>query len=217
MDSTEKFREELGQAGLEFAGPIIADGSLHRFRAGDDRSKNSWYVCFAGPPMAGAFGCWKRGVKENWCAREPKQMSQTQWAEVRQHWQDAQRECERKEVERQAKARKTAAWILHRAKAAQAHPYLENKGVKIFGEVAEYHGDLVVPLRDASGELHSLQFIGADGSKKFLSGGRVVGCFFMVAHKPDSPLVICEGYATGASIHEATGHDVICAMNCGNL
>ena len=50
-----------------------------------------------------------------------------------------------------------------------------------------------------------------------MTGGRIAGCFFTLADKPDSPLVICEGYATGASIHEATGYAVVCAMNCGNL
>jgi len=57
----------------------------------------------------------------------------------------------------------------------------------------------------------------ADGSKNFLRGGRVARCFFTLADKADGPLVLCEGYATGASIHEATGYAVLCAMNCGNL
>ncbi len=30
-------------------------------------------------------------------------------------------------------------------------------------------------------------------------------------------MVLCEGYATGASIHESTGLEVLCAMTCGNL
>ena len=67
------------------------------------------------------------------------------------------------------------------------------------------------------GEVHSLQFIGADGGKRFLTGGKIAGCFFTLADDSDSPLVICEGYATGASIREATGYAVVCAMNCGNL
>src|SRR6516164_8706691 len=57
----------------------------------------------------------------------------------------------------------------------------------------------------------------ADGSNNFLRGGRVARCFFTLADKADGPLVLCEGYATGASIHEATGYAVLCAMNCGNL
>ncbi|MGA3182067.1 MAG: toprim domain-containing protein, partial [Verrucomicrobiota bacterium] len=99
------------------------------------------------------------------------------------------------------------------AKAPQGHW----QTTKVFGNVREYRGALALPLLDASGDLHSLQFIGADGAKYFLSGGRITGCFFMLDEKPTGPLVICEGYATGASIHEATGYVTVCAMNCGNL
>ena len=35
--------------------------------------------------------------------------------------------------------------------------------------------------------------------------------------KPQGVLVVCEGFATGASIHEATGHAVAVAFNAGNL
>ena len=56
----ESFRAALATAGLVFAGQIISDGRLHRFRAEGDREKNSWYLLHTGPPAAGAFGCWKR-------------------------------------------------------------------------------------------------------------------------------------------------------------
>jgi len=64
---------------------------------------------------------------------------------------------------------------------------------------------------DYTGPIH------ADGMKKFLGGGRITGTFFSMADKPDGPLVICEGYATGASIFEATGFATVCAIDCGNL
>jgi putative DNA primase/helicase len=65
-------------------------------------------------------------------------------------------------------------------------------------------------------ELHSLQFIGPEGDKRFLSGGRVSGCYLLIG-KPDVTLCIAEGYATGASIHEAAGCAVAVAFNAGNL
>ena len=96
---------------------------------------------------------------------------------------EQRRNASETETERHAKARKTAAWILDRAKPVTTHAYLTAKGVKVFGDVRQYRGALVLPLRDASGELHSLQFIGADGVKRFLSGGRIAGCFFTVARQ----------------------------------
>jgi putative DNA primase/helicase len=38
-----------------------------------------------------------------------------------------------------------------------------------------------------------------------------------VCDNADGPLVIAEGYATAASIHEATGLATVAAISCGNL
>lgn len=76
-------------------------------------------------------------------------------------------------------------------------------------------GRLIVPMRDG-GVIHSLQFIGTDSDKLFLSGGDVKACYFGIG-KPNGTLCIAEGYATGASIHEATGFAVAIAFNAGNL
>ena len=99
-----------------------------------------------------------------------------------------------------------------------SHPYLRAKQVGAHG-VLRHKDLLVVPLRDATGKLWSLQFIGADGQKRFLKGGRKVGCYHGIGKRPapGEPLCVCEGYATGASIHEATGHAAVVAFDAGNL
>jgi hypothetical protein len=61
-----------------------------------------------------------------------------------------------------------------------------------------------------------LQFIGGEGDKRFLTCGRVRGCYFAIG-EPDGSLCIAEGFATAASIHEATGCAVAVAFNAGNL
>ena len=220
MSAFENFRIALCAAGLDFAGEIIADGKLHRFKAAGDRERNSWFVLFpasGNTPAAGAFGCWKRSLKKTWCEKRRESLTDTEWRTIRESWKRAEAKRERAEAERHAKARKVAAWILERAKPVTAHAYLTAKGVKVFGDVREYRGALVLPLRDLDGELHSLQFIGTDGAKRFLTGGQIAGCFIALADKPDGALVICEGYATGASIHEATGFATVAAMNAANL
>jgi putative DNA primase/helicase len=204
----ESFRAEMARHGLQCPGQLAPDGRLHRFKAAEDKARNSWYVLHAGPPLAaGAFGCWRRGISETWCEREPKDMSQADWDATRKRWQEA---------ERQTKARATAQWILNRTAPANSHPYLTRKGVQVRGELRQNAKGLVIPLRDIDGTLHSLQFIDGDGGKRFLPRGRVAGCFFIVADNA-GPLALCEGVATGLSIHAATGYAVVCAMNCGNL
>lgn len=216
--TTESFRADLCEAGLKYAGPIESDGKLHRFKACGDENRNSWFVLFSGSPAAGAYGCWKRGFKKRWRDKNNRDCTAAELETIRRRWEDAERQRELAEATRREQARKTAAFIVQRSKPADdRHPYLLHKGIRVFGDLREYKGALILALRDATGGLHSLQFIGADGSKRFLLGGRVAGCLFGLGPNPVGPLVICEGYATAASIHQATGFAVVCALNCGNL
>ncbi|MEO6422846.1 MAG: toprim domain-containing protein [Candidatus Nitrotoga sp.] len=67
-----------------------------------------------------------------------------------------------------------------------------------------------------NGKITSLQFINAEGEKRFLHGGEK-GYFVIGKIEPGKTACICEGYATGASIYEATGHAVIVAFDAGNM
>ena len=84
-------------------------------------------------------------------------------------------------------------------------------------------GHLVVPLQDIDGQLHSVETIAPDGAKRYLAGGAKRGHFCVVGAEPaplaepTGSLLICEGWATGASLAMATGHTVIAAMDAGNL
>ena len=214
---TEQFRDAIRRAGLGDAGPIYADGRLHRFNTAGDKARNSWYLLHLGPPAAGAFGCWKRGFTEKWWEKSRHDFTESEWRNITESSKRADAERERAEKERQEKARKTAAWILGKAGSPNTNAYLVRKGVQFYGKLRQWRGSLVVPLCDVTGQLHSLQFIGAEGTKRFLRGGRIACCFFTIGDMPDGPLVIVEGYATGASVHEATGFATICAMDCHNL
>ena len=75
---------------------------------------------------------------------------------------------------------------------------------------------LLVPMRDTSGALHSLQTIAPDGSKRFMGGGRVRGCYHSVG-RADGAIVVCEGMATAHSVHAATGLAVAAAFSASNL
>ena len=60
----------------------------------------------------------------------------------------------------------------------------------------------------------SLQTIAPNGAKLFLKGGRKSGLFHLLG-EPGDRIVIAEGFATAASIHEATGLPVV--VDRGNL
>jgi putative DNA primase/helicase len=66
--------------------------------------------------------------------------------------------------------------------------------------------------------LANLQFIQPDGAKRFLKGGRKQGCCWRIGPAQGAgTLCIAEGYATAASIHEATARPVLIAFDAGNL
>lgn len=102
------------------------------------------------------------------------------------------------------------------APAAAAHPYLVHKGIQPHN--ARQSGDLLLIPLYHGGQLVNLQRISLDGAKRFLSGGMVKGCYSPIGRlKPGARLYLCEGWATGATVHEETDAAVACALNAGNL
>ena len=197
---------------------IIADGQIHRVHVeGDARgSKNGWYVLHNDGLASGSFGSWRSGESSTWCARSVQAISEDEHDDNRRRFAEAKQKRDEKNARIKAAARERAAAIWERAKPAVDHIYLTNKGIDAHG--ARRTGNaLVIPLR-IGGELHSLQFVGKDGAKKFLSGGRISGCYFSIGDMVGAAaLCIAEGFATGATIFQATGYPVAVGFNAGNL
>lgn len=80
-------------------------------------------------------------------------------------------------------------------------------------------GTLVIPMRDVTNELLSLQLIFEGGSKKFLKYGQKSGCFHLIGEviSRDTQLGIAEGYATAATLHQIMGMPMAVAFDAGNL
>lgn len=80
------------------------------------------------------------------------------------------------------------------------------------------HGTIAVPMIDQTGQLWNHQFIFPSGKKSFLKFGRKQGCWHVIGQiTPGSPIAFAEGYATGATIHEATSWPCVVTFDCGNL
>lgn len=96
------------------------------------------------------------------------------------------------------------------------HPYLVSKGVKACGIQWQESGNkLLLTVEDMKGTLHGWQSIGPDGEKRFKPNTVKAGNFHRIPGK--GKIIICEGFATGTSIHEATGACVLIAFDAGNL
>ncbi len=218
MSAIDQFQQAIAGAGLPVPDVIHGDGALHRFSTSGKRADQSgWYVLHDdGDIPAGAFGCWRSGMQSSWCSKDSKAMTQAERSALQRRMQAIAQQREADTAQRQQDAATAAAKRWAAALPAPAdHPYLVRKGMQSHGIKVEGEA-LLIPLRDTTGKLHSLQAIGPEGDKRFQPGGRIKGCYFAIG-KPAGVLVIAEGVATGASIHEATGHAVACAMNAGNL
>ena len=215
----DDFRNALARAGLAMRkGDLVADGVLHRYQVEGDKvgSKNGWYVLHANAQPFGAFGSWKTGQSETWSPSTTETMTEPERKALAALIAAAKLARDAEQAAVYTSARKRAHDLWEKAKPADGgHLYLVSKGVPAYG-LKLLRQQLVVPLRDVDGILHSLQFIGADGRKTFLTGGRKRGCYHAIG-RPAAALCICEGYATGATIYQATGNATAVAFDAGNL
>ncbi|QOK90893.1 DUF3631 domain-containing protein [Ralstonia pseudosolanacearum] len=216
----EQFAAAMAEHGLE-PGEVVDDGKLYRFDGPDEKrgKRSAWYVLHADGLPAGSFGDWRTGLSETWCAKSDRAMTEAERQAHRQRIEQAKAEAaaERAKVVEEAAVKCAELWNIA-ANVDGGHAYIERKGIKPAG-AKQLRDALLIPLRDTDGVLHSLQFIQPDGSKRFKTGGAVAGCYCAIGGKPgpDTPLLICEGWATACSLHEATGYPVAAAMNAGNL
>jgi putative DNA primase/helicase len=221
MNAADFFRETLLEAGLQLLSLPVDDGGIHRVSCACKSSgdENGWYRFRAAPVPRGWFGCWRcHPEPRNWSAKSARTLTGD---EQRQLEEEARRlAAEERERQREISG-KVQTFVDKFPEARPDHPYLVRKQVKPYGaKVMDRGGEplLMLPLQDAAGKIWSCQAIFPNGDKLFERGGRIKGCFFVIGQFLNADrLIIAEGFATGASIHEATRIPVLCAMSAGNL
>lgn len=119
-------------------------------------------------------------------------------------------------LELQRKQALKARNIFRRAKECDTHPYLTKKDILSHGCRVDKDNVLIVPLY-FRGSLVSVQYIFADGQKKYLYGARKQGVYGYIGDDVTDIIYICEGFATGATIQEATQKSVFISLDSGNL
>ncbi len=219
------FRDAMAAAGVDPVSiPLTADGGVHRFRGPGDNRENCWYALF---DHGGAFGSWRLGISEKWHNGAGK-LSKEQRRELENQIRAAQTQAEAERKKLQDAAAQKARLLVGRAVTISdpnEHAYLVRKRIQPYGvrllvdRDGEFGGDkLVIPLLD-EGAIVNLQFIKPDGEKRFLSHGRVAGCYCLLENsdKKITKIAIGEGFATVASVCEATGIPGAVAFNAANL
>jgi phage/plasmid primase-like uncharacterized protein len=221
-DATADFAVAMHHAGLRVSGPVEMDGTLRRVPVEGDRKgrKSGTYVGHLDGWPAGYIRNHKTGTEIRWKADRPAQpMTPAERAAFAAEAAVRSAERARERHDTQERAAKMAQRLWAASAPATSHPYLAAKGVQSHGLRQDRHGRLLVPVRGADGRLWGVQRVDVDGSKLFLKGARTEGGHMLIGGKPKpgTPLLVAEGYATGATLHEATGLPVAVAFNAGNF
>ncbi|PIP40024.1 MAG: hypothetical protein COX19_06615 [Desulfobacterales bacterium CG23_combo_of_CG06-09_8_20_14_all_51_8] len=209
--------EKIRDAGISPPEQIINDGSIHRFPSnGDASDKAGYYLLY--PDGGGFFGCWRSGIYQTVKPDGAETWTDQDRAAYRQKIEQAKAEATAQREREQAEAAEKARKIRNSAAPANPeHAYLKKKQIGPHG-ARQTGKTLILSIEDLSGKIVSIQSIDPEGKKKFLPGGKISGGFMVIGGRDFTQGgFICEGYATGASIHEATGKPVIVAFNSGNL
>lgn len=170
------------------------------------------------------FGCMRSGSRENWSSKSQNDMDSSEWqAHIKRREElskQLQEDAEFKASEVAIKAQ--GRWEKARP-ADGSHPYLLTKNVQPYGLRVEGENLLMPCYRfdDEAGSftVSTLQTISPSGEKLFMAGGIKKGSFYEITSKesPKHLLILCEGFATGASIFEATGISTEVCFDAGNL
>lgn len=224
---------QLADAGL------IADrldvGRMRRCKVEGEREKRGWYILHeltldsGEQVLVGSYGIW-RGNDNGAHKIELSQteFSKEQAAALRKRLADDRKRAaaDRKAEAARAAKRAEAVWL--KCSASGEHDYLTRKGIGPHGVKFSPQGALVIPMLDPVGRIHGLQFIlsrkahakriertGRD--KEFWPAGLAKRGHFHLIGMPGPVCLACEGYATGATLHQATGLPVVVAFDAGNL
>lgn len=219
IDAQREFEAELKAHGFKLDEAPIMDGQWHRSPVDGDKSgkQSGTYKGFLDGRPAGVFQNFRDGKGQvTWKA-------EGQWKEPTAEERYDQANKKREKAVAAARAHEdvaafTAKRVAQLAAARDDHAYLVRKGIRSHGLLTDRYGNLVIPLKDVDGKVWSVQRISDDGQKLFSKNGRTRGLFYQIGEDdPSQPHIIVEGYATGATLHEATGRPVKVALNAGNL
>ena len=209
---------------------FIADGSLHRFRTTDDKGgrEAGAYVLHTDNIPSGYVQDWRKQIKATWSMKVENDKRKFN---VKAFNKEAQKRQQQREKELQDKYNKAAELARIHFEALpdssihshdkNFHPYVKAKNIYPWN--ARLNNDtnaLTIPLRDIDGNIKSLQWISADGQKRFYPGATTKGAFCNIYDSgiyEDSVILIGEGFATMSKVYELTHLPCIAAMSAGNL
>ncbi len=218
-DHSGLFLDHLLLSGFKNLGHI-EHGQITRICDADDKGtkKSGWYIYYQNETVSvGVYGSWKNpDEKQVWYSKEEKNLSLNERNEVFGQIKQAQerQQLARRKLNQEA-AENAVKLIADLPLTTEENAYLKRKQVKTCPDLRQKGENLIIPVY-YDGHITSIQTIKPDGEKRFMTGGKTKGGYFVIDGN-DSIVYIAEGYATGASIAEATGNKVYISFSAHNL
>ena len=224
---------QLREAGLQV--DHLVTGKIQRVKVEGDREKRGWYMLHewatadAQILLVGSFGVYRGDDPGTTKVKlTGRKLTDDERAAFRQRLADDRKKAEaaRRAESARAAARAESAW--RRCLPSGECDYLKRKAIGAHGVRFTESGALVVPMMDVAGRVHGLQFIlsrAAHGrriaktgrDKEYWPAGLAKRGHFHLIGMIQRLVLVAEGYATAASLHEATGLPVAVAFDAGNL
>lgn len=224
---------QFADYGLEPEQPLIF-GKLTRCKTSQDKGKekNGWYVVHEHRTeknetlIFGSFGDWRSGESQKIKVKAGR-MSPEEREVMRARQEDAKRKAAEVAANAARRAANRAAGLFKRMPEKGKSAYLDRKQIVGFKvRYAPRTGAVLVPMSNVRHQIVGLQVIfpvkqedtGRDKTY-WPAGMSKEGAFHLIGGHPEpgEPVLICEGYATGASLHMATSMAVAIAFDAGNL
>lgn len=202
----------------------------------NQREKRGWYwlstFSVDGENLIiGAYGIYQGADNGKQTVKLPREKRERLTPEQIQAQKARQREAQKRaEAERKREADRAAEAATKTWKSARTEgdsEYLHRKQITAHGVRFTPTGSVIVPMCDARDSLRGLQFIHPAGHERIATVGsgkefwprglQMSGTWHMIGGAPRGILLIAEGYATGASIFEATGFPVAVVWSANNI
>lgn len=241
MSNYDSVRGQLISAGFILDRPLDTSGKTQRWKVeGAGRERKGWSILHTwtndsgNECLAGSFGIWRgndQGTQK--IVPDKSEASAEEIAAIKKRLADDRKRAAQHRAAEAKRAADRAANVWHKAKGIEPDQdkpadYLVRKGIKPHGVRFSKEGAIIVPMQDGKGGTFGLQFILPSHHERKKKTGRdkeywpagmaKQGHWFQIG----SPLaggicLLAEGYATGATLHEATGLPVAVAFDAGNL
>ena len=237
FDLLDDVLKQLQDYGLRPATPLVV-GKRVRCEAENDKApeRTGWYVIYEHLTSdhrtiyCGAYGDWRQGEKGSWQRIKPKggRLSAEDREVMKKRAEEGQRKAAEAEARKHRTAARRAAAMWKKLPEKGTSLYVERKRVVAFGlRYSKKSGAALVPMRRVKdGQLSGLQVLypqvqadtGRDKSY-WPYGLEKEGAAHIIGPDPEpgDVVLVCEGYATGASLHMATNLPTVVCFDAGNL